>query len=214
MKAVIIVDVQNDFVSGSLGSPASQKIIPKVQKVIETYVDANTVLIATQDEHAPEEFYLQTFEGKKLPISHCVVETWGWELESTIKEAIEKYKDKYFQWNWPLYLRNENCISKNTFGSLDLINMLYWLANGEEEEGWTTQDYINAPKYEDREFEEIIICGLCTDICVVSNALLLRAAFPNTKITIIENACAGVTSELHDAAIATMISCQIDIKKI
>lgn len=171
MKILIIVDMQNDFVSMALGTPEAQAIVPNVIKKIDENRAANNVIIFTKDTHY--ENYMKTLEGKKLPIPHCVIATEGWEIIPEIE-----IKD------------NEEEISKNTFGYDNWTNAL---------DNWI--DYI----------DEIELCGLCTDICVISNALILRMLYPNMPITVDAKCCAGVTPEKHKAALEVMKSCQIDV---
>ena len=170
MRALIVVDMQNDFIDGSLGTKEAQAILSNVKNKIEQYKENNDVIIFTRDTH--NEDYLETQEGKNLPVKHCVKDTKGWEISKEL--LTEGYK----------------VINKDTFGSLELVDYL-------------KQDY--------KEFDEIELVGLCTDICVISNALLLRAALYNTTINVVEKACAGVTKEKHLAALETMRSCQINV---
>lgn len=168
-KALLIIDVQNDFVSGSLGSEYAQNtVVPNVVKLIEEFPTKN--IYATLDTHLWN--YAETQEGKKLPVEHCIAGTWGNQLVDEIKDKIPE----------------EHQIFKYTFG-----------ANPEELKRLL------------RDYSEIHVCGLCTDICVVSNALILKALFKEKKIIIHENACGGTTKENHDAAIVTMKCCQVDI---
>lgn len=168
-KVLIIVDMQNDFIDGSLGTKEAQDIVNNVVESIKDKKDDYLVL-ATQDTHFDN--YLSTLEGKNLPVMHCIKGTPGWQIQEDIKVLIE----------------DKNIFEKNTFGSEDLINYL--------------KEY---------QPDEIELLGLCTDICVISNALLLRAAFPNTPISVIEDCCAGVTPEKHQSALNTMESCQIQV---
>ena len=156
-KALIVVDMQKDFVDGSLGTPAAQSIVPAVAEKIRAF--RGDALLVTLDTHGAD--YLQTLEGKKLPIPHCIKGTPG------------------------------HLVEKNTFGSFDVARLLAERFPGET--------------------PEIELVGLCTDICVLSNALLLRAAFPNAPITVDARCCAGVTEDAHRAALTAMQSCQIDI---
>lgn len=169
-KVLVVVDMQNDFIDGSLGTQEAQEIVSTVENKLKKEKENGTIIFATQDTHYDN--YLNTLEGNKLPVLHCIKDTKGWEINKFLTPYIEK----------------ENIIEKNTFGSDRLVEKL---------------KEINP--------DEIELLGLCTDICVISNALLLRAAFPNTPIIVEENCCAGVTPEKHDAAIETMRSCQIDI---
>lgn len=175
MKFLVIVDMQNDFVTGSLGTKEAQAIVPNVKARVES--DEFEEIIYTKDTHY-SNYLTSTLEGEKLPIKHCIKNTVGWNIipELQTKSII---------------------IEKNTFGSFDILGKLnYFIFEEQEELG---------------QIDEIEICGLCTDICVVSNALLIRAMFPNVKITVRANCCAGSTPELHEAALKVMESCQIDV---
>jgi len=169
-KILIVVDMQNDFVTGSLGSPQAQAIVPAVKAKIDNYRKAGYKVVFTRDTHRPD--YLETQEGKCLPVVHCIEGTEG---HSIINE---------------LDLKKSVIIDKPTFGSLSLM------------------DYIR--DIFDRD-DEIELCGLCTDICVVSNALILKAKFPETTVTVDAKCCAGVTEESHKAALLTMKMCQVNI---
>ncbi|MBQ1530604.1 MAG: cysteine hydrolase [Solobacterium sp.] len=171
MKHVLIaVDLQNDFVSMALGTKEAVEIIPAAVKEIEDpYYDT---VIATFDTHG--EDYLDTFEGKHLPVVHCVKGTEGWLLEEHVEQAVTE--------------RNGLRIEKPTFGSVELLDMLM-----------------------KEQPESITLIGLCTDICVVSNAMLVRAGLHETPIRVVAAACAGTTPENHDHALAVMKSCQIEI---
>ena len=164
MKTLIVVDMQNDFIDGSLGTREAQAIVPKVKEKIKEYQERGNEIIFTRDTHQSD--YLNTPEGKKLPVEHCIEGTEGWE----IAEGLEVPGCSY--------------INKPTFG-------------------WT--------HWSERNFEEIELCGLCTDICVVSNALILKAEFPDAEITVDATCCAGVTPESHEAALTTMKMCQIHV---
>ena len=171
-KLLIVVDMQKDFVDGALGSPEAVAIVPNVVKKIENF-DGD--IIVTFDTHG--EDYLQTREGRFLPVSHCIKGTEGWYLDTHVQEALNK--------------RPYHAIEKPTFGSVNL------------------PEYIKA-NYDPKELE-IELIGLCTDICVVSNALLLKASFPEMEIRVDPSCCAGVTVESHNAALLTMKMCQISI---
>ena len=173
-KILIVVDMQNDFVDGALGSKEAASIVENVVKKIESF---DGEIYVTYDTHY--EDYMQTSEGKNLPVVHCIRESEGWQLNSAVREALEK-KETYTE------------IEKITFGSVDLPFVL-----AEE------NDMDNA---------EIELIGLCTDICVVSNALILKASFPEINISVDSSCCAGVTPEKHLAALETMRSCQIIVK--
>ena len=173
-KILIVVDMQKDFIDGSLGTPEAQKIIPAVAERIRACRNAGYTVIATLDTHG--EDYLETAEGKKLPVRHCIRGTEGWELNPEVREALG------------------DCllVEKPTFGSVRLPEII--------REGRTPDDRLSM---------ELI--GLCTDICVISNALLLKAYFPDAEIRVTAACCAGVTPEKHLAALNTLQSCQIDV---
>lgn len=171
-KILIVVDMQKDFVDGSLGTPEAQGIVPNVVKKIKEFSGS---IYVTYDTH--EANYMETAEGKKLPVPHCIEGTDGWELDINIQKALE---DKEFI-----------PIKKPTFGSVDLPQIIA-----------DNHDVNNI---------EIELIGLCTDICVISNALLLKANFPDITISVDKNCCAGVTPEKHNSAIDVMASCQIDV---
>ena len=169
-KVLIIVDMQNDFISGSLGSEEAQKIVPIVNKKIEEFEDS--VVYFTMDTHYDD--YLETPEGKALPVPHCIEGTWGHKIHNGLANP-EKMKQYTFQ--------------KENFGSL------YWL---------------DIPMFRDKTVE-VELCGLCTDICVITNALIIKTAFPHITVTVDANACAGVTPESHKAALLVMKMCQINV---
>ncbi len=171
-KVLVVVDMQNDFVDGALGTPEAVAIVPNVVKKIKEF---DGVIYATLDTHF--ENYLESAEGKKLPIAHCIKNTDGWKLNDEIIKALDDKKCTLVQ--------------KRTFGSIDLPVMIG--------EAVAKNDF------------SIEIVGLCTDICVVSNALILKAVYPETDITVDASCCAGVTPEKHKAALETMRSCQIDV---
>ena len=171
-KFLIVVDMQRDFVDGALGSPEAAAIVPNVVRKLEGF---DGEIVATFDTH--RENYMDTSEGKKLPVPHCVGGTPGWALDSAVAAALER--------------KGFTAVEKPTFGSTALPGVLREKA-GEE-------DF------------SVELVGLCTDICVVSNALLLKAHFPEKQIRVDASCCAGVTPKSHEAAIATMASCQIDI---
>lgn len=166
-KTLIVVDMQNDFIDGSLGTKEAQAIVPNVRKKIQEYKERGDRIIFTRDTHQTD--YLSTPEGKKLPVEHCIQGTKGWQIADG------------------LYVEGCRCIDKPTFG------WTYW--KEEEMDG------------------DIEMVGLCTDICVVSNALILKATFPEVNITVDASCCAGVTPETHKAALETMKMCQIDVRE-
>ncbi|MCR5337340.1 MAG: cysteine hydrolase [Lachnospiraceae bacterium] len=167
-EVLIVVDMQNDFIDGSLGSKEATMIVGNVRSKIQSYLDAGKKVIYTKDTH-PEN-YLETYEGKHLPVVHCVKETPGWQISSELP------------WDETLC----SAVEKGTFGFLAWKELL-------------------------SDVTDIEICGLCTDICVISNALILRAIYPDKDIFVDAKCCAGVTPELHDAALKVMASNQIEI---
>ncbi len=171
-KILIVVDMQKDFVDGALGSPEAQDIVGNVVNKIDKF-DGD--IIATYDTH-PEN-YMETQEGKNLPVPHCIKGTDGWKLDSRVQSALDK--------------REYKTIEKPTFGSTELV------------------EYIKA-NYNPQEIE-IELIGLCTDICVVSNALLMKASFLETKVSVDASCCAGVTPDSHNAALTTMKMCQVNV---
>ena len=173
-KILIAVDLQNDFIDGALGTKEAEAIVPAAAERIRECREEGAEIIATLDTHG--EDYMQTREGKKLPVPHCIRGTEGWQLNPVIREA----------------LGDCTLVEKPTFGSVRLPELV------REKIGQETDVTIE-------------LLGLCTDICVVSNALLLKAAFPETEIRVSSACCAGVTPEKHRAALETMASCQIDI---
>lgn len=170
-KILLVVDMQNDFIDGSLGTKEAQAIVPAVIEKIKSYPASN--VFATQDTHA--ENYLESQEGKCLPIEHCIKGQKGWQIQDDIHSLI--LEDHIFE--------------KPSFGSIELAKAI--------------------KKLNDKEAIEIEMIGLCTDICVVSNALILKALLPETKITVDSSCCAGVTPEKHEAALETLRSCQVHV---
>ena len=170
---LIVVDMQKDFVDGALGTPEAQAI---VGNVMDKILGFDGQIFATLDTH--RENYLDTAEGRKLPVPHCIKGTPGWALYDAVAAALEQ--------------KGYTPVEKLTFGSVLLPRLLYQAATGE---AFTVE-----------------LVGLCTDICVVSNALMLKANFPEAEIIVDSACCAGVTPETHEAALATMRCCQINVK--
>ena len=173
-RFLIAVDLQKDFIDGSLGTAQARAIVPAAAERIRACREAGWEVIATLDTHG--EDYMDTAEGRKLPVIHCVKGTPGWELDPAVKDA----------------LGDSMTLEKPTFGSVRLPEIIAGKVSGEDR-------------------LVISLLGLCTDICVVSNALLLKAHFPGAEISVAAACCAGVTPEKHLAALETMRSCQIDI---
>lgn len=184
MKLLVVVDMQNDFIDGSLGSDAAKSIVHNVVNKIRK-VDKDTLIAFTMDTHFSD--YSETLEGKILPIKHCLNNSEGWRINRGVANAWLKSTGMIIQ---EPEFRENNVIIKTTFGSLNLMNFLL-------REGKT--------------FDKIEFIGLDTDICVISNALMARAALPDMPIVVDASCCAGSTPEKHKAALEVMKSCQIDI---
>ena len=163
-KTLIVVDMQKDFIDMALGTKEAVAIVPKVKEKIQEYVQNGDEIIFTRDTHGDN--YLQTPEGKQLPVEHCIKGTKGWQIAEG------------------LYIEGCKIIDKPNFG-------------------W--------PHWNEEHLEDVEIIGLCTDICVVSNALIIKATFPDINVKVDSNCCAGVTVETHEAALKTMEMCQIEI---
>jgi nicotinamidase-related amidase len=165
---LIVIDMQNDFIDGALGTKEAQHIVNAVVKKIEYF---GGEVIYTRDTH--KDNYLETLEGQKLPVKHCIKDTDGWQLERRIRQLAE----------------GKTIIDKPAFGSLALPHYLK----------------------EKDSLDSVVMVGLCTDICVISNALILKSAFPETEIIVDKDCCAGVTPESHEKALEIMETCQIRI---
>ncbi len=163
-KTLIVIDMQNDFIDMALGTKEAVAIVPAVKAKIKEYVDNGDEIIFTRDTHS--ENYLETPEGKKLPVPHCIKGTDGWAIADG------------------LYIEGCKIIDKPNFG---------W-------SNWCEES-----------LEAVELVGLCTDICVVSNALIIKAFFPDADVKVDASCCAGVTPQTHSAALATMKMCQIDV---
>ncbi|MDU5083109.1 cysteine hydrolase [uncultured Tissierella sp.] len=172
-KVLIVVDMQNDFIDGALGTKEAVNIVPNVIQKIKKFKGK---VIYTKDTHNKD--YLSTQEGKKLPVEHCIEGTPGWELHKNIQELIEDAQT--------------NIYNKDTFCSKELVQELIEIDKKDKIEG-------------------IELIGLCTDICVISNALLIKAFLPEVKISVDAKCCAGVTPESHQNALNAMKMCQIEI---
>ena len=172
-KILVVVDMQNDFIDGSLGTEEARNIF---EPVCEKIIEFGGQIFVTQDTHSDN--YLETLEGRHLPVEHCIANTEGWLINSFIRNALKS--------------KNYAFIEKEIFGSMKLVDQI--------------------AKILDKGVKgSIEIVGLCSDICVVSNALMLRSAFPNTEITVDASCCAGVTPDKHKAAMEVMKSCQINV---
>lgn len=180
MKTLIVIDMQNDFVTGSLGTKEARAIVPKVKDKISDYALRKDNVIFTRDTH--EKDYLDTQEGKFLPVEHCIRDTGGWLIDHDIEDDVNFLVLELDDFR-PII------IDKDTFGY----------------KNWKSFTNIF------NDCEEIEMVGVCTDICVISNALILKAQFPEIKITVDASCCAGATPELHEAALKVMRSCQINV---
>ncbi|MBR1823029.1 MAG: cysteine hydrolase [Ruminococcus sp.] len=174
MKVLVVIDMQKDFTTGALGNPETAAVVANVAEYITKFRNENKDgrVIATLDTHT--EDYMNTQEGRKLPVPHCIRGTEGWTLEDAVEKAL-----------------GDDCIKleKVTFGAVDIP-----FAVGKDED-----------------IEEIQLIGVCTDICVISNAMILKAAFPEVPIKIIADCCAGVTPESHNNALEAMKMCQMEV---
>lgn len=168
-KLLIIVDMQKDFIDGALANPAAQAIVPSIVDFVKTWEGKIGVTFDTHQKN-----YMETQEGKNLPVPHCIINTAGHALDDEIEAAIHN-KVTY-------------SIMKPTFGY----------------DGWRQYGL-------DKHFDEVVLVGTCTDICVISNALAIKAACPETKVTVIAGLCAGLSTEKHEAALEVMRSCQVNV---
>ncbi len=166
-KLLIVVDMQNDFLTGSLGCKEAETVFSAVQTELNACRKSGVAIVFTRDTH--EEGYLETQEGRKLPVIHCIRGSWGWQIADGLHEG-------------------EKVFDKPTFGSVTLAEFV-------QKEG----------------YDEVTLVGVCTDICVVSNAFLIKAFAPETVVRIKASACAGVTKESHETALKAAASCQIEI---
>lgn len=165
-KTIIVVDMQNDFIDGALGTKEAQEMLPRLKKKLAE--EKNARLIFTMDTHG--ENYLETQEGKKLPVKHCIKNSTGWQIAPSLAE----------------FAQTGTIIEKPTFGSVELPKLL-------------------------ADADEVELVGLCTDICVISNALLIKAFYPELPVKVNASCCAGVTPESHENALNAMKMCQIEI---
>lgn len=163
-KTLIVIDMQNDFINMALRTEEAVAIVPKVKNKIQEYVQSGDEIIFTRDTHY--EDYLQTTEGKNLPVEHCIKGSKGWQIADG------------------LYVEGCKIIDKPNFG-------------------W--------PNWKEEHLEDVEIIGLCTDICVVSNALIIKANFPDARVKVDRSCCAGVTVQTHEAALKTMEMCQVEV---
>lgn len=177
MKVLVVIDMQHDFVDGVLGSPEARAIVPAVAaKVAEYAAMEEGVILYTRDTHFGN--YMETMEGKFLPVPHCIANSKGWQIIPEVFTEDSEVVDKY------------------TFGCYSLPDEI-WSACG--------------LKYNKFDIDSIEFCGVCTDICVVSNAMITKTVFHETPIIVDSKCCAGVTPAKHEAALETMRSCQVEV---
>lgn len=169
--------MQNDFLTGSLANPDAVNIIPSVLEEIKTA----DFVVYTRDTHS--ENYMNTQEGKNLPIPHCIEGTWGWQIVDELKPNSKE------SCNWCV-------VDKPTFGYVNI---------------WEEGTFVQLIEENGQENVEVTFCGTCTDICVVSNALIVKSLYPEMVVNVKANVCAGLTPEKHKAALEVMSSCQINI---
>jgi nicotinamidase-related amidase len=181
MKVLIVVDMQKDFIDGVLGTKEAQEIVENV--ILRIKNSHGELILFTQDTHCAN--YLSTQEGRNLPVVHCVKDSEGWKINEGVKKAWRENENKVISQEL-----NENTFEKNAFGSTALVEYL------KKREGKIT---------------EIELLGLCTDICVISNAIILKNYLPEVTISVNEKCCAGVTPQSHTDAINAMRQCQINI---
>lgn len=192
MKVLVVVDMQNDFIDGALGTPEAQAIVPKVIEKIKKYKANGDAVVYTMDTHYPN--YLETIEGQKLPVPHCIRLTEGWLIHKDVLEADKDYGE-------------DNISEKTTFAARRLapnVRCAYW--NKIEELGLDDGEERRCAKP-----SMIEVVGLCTDICVISNVMILKSEFEDTPIVVDSSCCAGVTPESHQRALEAMKMCHIDI---
>ena len=173
-KILVVIDMQNDFIGGSLGTDEAKRIVKNVAQKIK---DHTGVIIVTKDTH--DDNYMNTLEGHNLPVLHCIKGTNGWELDQDIEEALQNHL--------------KHIVEKPSFGSLQLIEIIDELLS----QGYS--------------IDEIELVGLCTDICVISNAMILKSKLPEVPFVVDASCCAGVTPESHKNALAAMKMCHITI---
>lgn len=176
MKVFVMIDMQNDFISGVLGNSETCAVLPKMIEKIQNLLNSGCEMLYTMDTHA--ENYMETQEGRNLPVPHCIKGTEGWEIPEELKKVMGS-------------IPHERRIEKSTFGAKNLPDKILEICG-------------KVP-------DEIELAGVCTDICVISNAILLKSFFPDTLITVSGDCCAGTSVESHIRAIEAMKMCQINV---
>lgn len=186
MKILVVIDMQNDFIDGALGTAEAMAIVGNVRRKIEEYRVRGDLVLFTRDTHP--EHYLETQEGKKLPVPHCIKGTEGWKISPELEVGDSMVFDK------------------PGFGSYELAD---WLAEHVDQESGAAGQCAAAE--ERMKPEQIELIGLCTDICVISNAMMLKSRFTEIPVVVDASCCAGVTPESHENALKAMEMCQIDV---
>lgn len=184
VNILVVTDCQEDFCSGSLGTAEAQATVPAIVEKVKAASYDDVIVIATMDTHG--EDYLETNEGRHLPVPHTIRNTKGWRIVPEIKEQLDAAEAEY--------------IYKDRFGSLDLASHIRAVTLG----GYGITE-------RDGKYLVITVIGWCTDICVISNALILKAVFPEARIIVDSACCAGVTPEAHKAALMVLKSCQVEV---
>ena len=169
-QLLVVVDMQNDFVTGSLGSADAVKIVPNVVDLVQKFNSYGDFVVFTRDTHGDN--YLATQEGTNLPVVHCVKDTWGWQIVDELAPYVN------------------TVIDKPTFASVELGEFV-----------------------KQGQFDKVTLVGLCTDICVISNAMIIKGFCPETQVAVVSNCCAGVTAESHNNALNAMKMCQVRVEE-
>ena len=186
MKIIVIVDMQKDFISKALKNNVAEAMIPRMQEVLTDMNSSDNIVLFTKDTHYDD--YMNTQEGRNLPVPHCIKDTDGWKIDKRISSVVDKGNYRKISSHNIINSR----ILKNTFGSLEVAETIKSLT-------------IAHP------IDEVIFMGVVSDICVISNVLITKAYCPETKISIVKSCCAGLTPETHEAAFTVMQSCQVNI---
>ena len=180
-KVTVVIDMQNDFLTGALANSDAVAIIPSVLEQIKSA----DYVIYTRDTHGSN--YAETQEGRNLPVPHCIEDTWGWQIVDELDPNTLNIGDWFGKWV---------VLDKPTFGYVNI---------------WRSGKFVNIVSENGQENVEVTFCGTCTDICVVSNAMIVKALYPEMIVNVKADACAGLTPEKHQAALNVMSSCQINI---
>ena len=182
MKILVVIDMQNDFIEGSLGTDEAKNIVPNIVAKIKEYNSNDNLVLFTKDTHGSN--YLSTQEGRNLPVEHCIEGTWGWKVNTECRTAWKNTRKMCISDN----LRNT--FYKSTFGSNELAHFI---------------------KRQTDTIDEVELCGLDTDICIISNAVLIKTFCPELKIKVDATCCAGSTPEKHKEALDIMESIQVEV---